>query len=130
MSQADIMHKYTSANTHLTRMHSSRMRTARSSSRLLRGVCLRACWDTPPRCGPGDPPWMWAWRPILARTLNFPPGCGPRNLQCMLCTPPPPETCCKACWDTTPPVNRITDTCKNITCPNFVAGGKNRKYAW
>ena len=36
------------------------------------GVCLSACWDTPPRCGPGDhsprcgpgdPPWLWAWRP-------------------------------------------------------------------
>ena len=42
----------------LTRMHSSRMRTARSSSHLLgggaRGVCLSACWD---------PPWVWAWRP-------------------------------------------------------------------
>ena len=24
-----------------------------------------------------------------------------------------------------PPVNRITDTCKNITLPNFVAGSKN-----
>ena len=29
---------------------------------------------------------------------------------------PPSETCCKACWDSThPPVNRITDTSKNIT---------------
>ena len=45
----------------LTRMHSIRMRTARSSSRMLGGgvrcVCLSACWDTPPpSCGPG-PPW-------------------------------------------------------------------------
>ena len=60
-------------------MHSSTMRTARSSSRLLEGVCLSACWDTPQAwtqpppgvcletpppdpstsptpCGPGDPP--------------------------------------------------------------------------
>ena len=32
--------------------------------------------------------------------------------------PPPEQTpCCNACWDSTPPppVNRITDTCKNIT---------------
>ena len=63
-----------------TRMHSSRMCTARGSSRP-RGVCLSACWDThtplgvgletPLKCGPGDtpqvwawrPPWVWAWRP-------------------------------------------------------------------
>ena len=37
-------------------MHSSRVRTAHSSSRLLGSVCLSACWDqTPPGCGPGDP---------------------------------------------------------------------------
>ena len=36
--------------------------------------------------------------------------------------PPPPGSCkacvdttCNACWDSTPPVNRIIDTCKNIT---------------
>ena len=40
-------------------------------------------------------PWVWTWNP-----LNFPLGV-------IL------ETC-KACWDQ-PPVNRITDTCKNIT---------------
>ena len=57
-------------------MHSSRMHTARSSSRLLEwggwGACLSACWDTHhlPGCGPGDPPGVgletpsvWAWRP-------------------------------------------------------------------
>ena len=63
-------------------------------------------------CGPGPdppqlPPWLWAWRP--------------------------PKTCCKACWDTTynacwdstdppPPVDRMTDTCKNMTFANFVCG--------
>ena len=54
------------------------------------------------------PPWVWAWRPPrcgpgvspLARPLNFPPGCGPGNLQGMLGYHPP-ETCCKECWDTT-----------------------------
>ena len=54
----------------------------------------------PPGCGPGDPPgvgletypigqtpqlppWVWAWRP--ARYAGI----------------PPPQTCYKACWDTT-----------------------------
>ena len=36
-------------------MYSGRMRAARGGSHP-RGVCLSACWDTPPRCGPGDPP--------------------------------------------------------------------------
>ena len=42
-----------------TRMHSSRMRTSRSSSRWEGwggGVCLSACWDRPS-------PQVWAWRP-------------------------------------------------------------------
>ena len=37
--------------------------------------------------------------------LNFPLGCGPED-------PPLVETCCKACWDSTPPVDRMTDTSK------------------
>ena len=42
-------------------MHSSRMRTVRSSSRLPGGgVCLSACWDTHPRA------WAWAWTPPCA----------------------------------------------------------------
>ena len=44
-------------------MHSSGMHTTHSSNRLLGGVCLIACWDTPttrawnphPGCGPEDP---------------------------------------------------------------------------
>ena len=64
-----------------TRMHSSRMRTARSSSRLL-GVCLRACWDThtnphPSSVGLETPPPA---ETPLARPLNFPPGCGAGDL--------------------------------------------------
>ena len=73
----------------ITRMHSSRICTACSISRLLGGggICLSACWDTPPGCGPGDPPgvgletpsgqtpqlppWVWAWRP--ARHAGIPP---------------------------------------------------------
>ena len=87
-----------------TRMHSSRMHTACSRSRLLGGVCLSACWDIhtplvwvwrPPSLGVGletplarplnFPPWVWAWRPPC-RPLNFPPGCGPGD------PPPDPST--------------------------------------
>ena len=66
-----------------TRMHSTRMRTTRSSSHQL-GVCLSACWDTPPRHGPGDPP--------LARPLNLPPppGCGPGDPPGKTPQAPPP----------------------------------------
>ena len=71
-----------------TRMHSSRMRSARSSSRLLGGgACLPQCMlgYTPHRCGPGDIPQVWAWRPPgcgpgdppMPNPLNFPYGCGP-----------------------------------------------------
>ena len=129
-----------------TRMHSSRMRTARSSSSLLRGVrgvCLSAYWDTHlPRAwawtgpGPGHPwawiplglspdtptPWAWAWTPPPpghghppGPESGHPPGLG-------LDTPLAGHVTCKACWDTPPPVDRITDTCKNITFANFVCG--------
>ena len=49
-------------------MYSSRMRTARSGSCLLGGVCLSACWDTPCGFGPGDPPGCGPG--------DNPPGCG------------------------------------------------------
>ena len=68
-------------------MHSSRMRTARSSSRLPGGVCLSACWDTTP------PPGVGLETP-QARPLNFPPGCGPEDLQCILGYHPPTPTPC------------------------------------
>ena len=126
-------------------MHSSRMRTARGSSRLLGGGgCLPQCmlgypwvwaWRPPgcgpadppgvglktPRCGPGDPPGCGPGDPPgqtlnfplgvgletpRARPLNFPHGCGPRDLQGML--------------GYHPPVDRMTDTCKNITFANFL----------
>ena len=67
-------------------MYSSRMRTARSSSRPGGGL---------PQCMLGHTPqvWVWAWKPARHAGIS-------------------PETCCKACWDTTPPpppVNRMTD---------------------
>ena len=61
------------------------MRTTRSSSHW-GGVCLSACWDTPPGvgletppgCGPGDPPQVWAWRHTpLGVGLETTPRCGP-----------------------------------------------------
>ena len=72
-----------------TRMHSSRMHTACSSSHrgggltpltrdwIITNACLHACWDTPP--------WVWAWRP---------PGCGPGDapLGVGLETPTPGQT--------------------------------------
>ena len=95
----------------LTRMHSNRMRTARSSSRLWGGgggICLSACWglDPPglgletPSARPPTPPCVWAWVPPCPdplpgvgletpQTPNLPPGPGPWHPQ---------------------PVNRILDT--------------------
>ena len=58
-----------------TKMHSSRMRTACSSSRLRGGggVCLSACWE---------PPRVWTWtppgqtpQPPLGLGLDTPPPC-------------------------------------------------------
>ena len=82
-----------------TRIHSSRMRTARGSSRQL-GGCFSACWDTPPQ--------VWAWRTPLPLGMGLedpPPGVG---LETPLARPlklPPPgvdlETS-KACWHTPP----------------------------
>ena len=90
------------------------MRTARSSSRLGGGVVFASVHAGIPPCvgletplGVGlETPQVWAWRPPQARPLNFPPpGVGLET--------------CKACWGTTPPVNRITDTCENITLPEL-----------
>ena len=118
-----------------TRMHSSRMRTASSSSRLLGkgGVSLSACWDThhpwgepgdPPRCGPGDPsgqtpqphPLGVGLETPPARPLNFPPSVGQETLPGH--TPQPPSWVWA--WrparhagippPAPPPVDRILDT--------------------
>ena len=101
-------------------MHSSRMRTARSSNRQLWEGGLPQCMqgyippgvglETPSRVWAWRPPqWVWAWKPARHAGIH-----------------PPLETC-KACWDTTPPpVNRMSDRCKNITLPQTsFAGGNN-----
>ena len=95
-------------------MHSSRMRTARSSSHLQGGWVSASVhagihpwvWTCRPPLGVGlETPLVWAWRPPpqtrplnfplgvgletpLARPLKLPPGCGPGNLQGMLGYPP------------------------------------------
>ena len=51
----------------VTRMHSSRMRTAHSSSRRGGSASVHA----------GIDPRVWAWRPPSQISLNFPLGCGP-----------------------------------------------------
>ena len=122
-----------------TRMHSSRMRTVRCSSRHGGGVCTPPGAGTPPKQTlprekaptwpdpPQLPPWVWAW---TRSPSTSPLGMGLET--------------CKACWDTTPPpgdlvqdmlgyhlqcmlgyhppVNRITDACENITLPQLHCG--------
>ena len=122
----------------VTRMHSSRMRAARSSSRLLGGVYLSVGLETlsgvgleiPPGVGletplgvgletpPGQtpqlPPWVWAWRP--ARHAGIPPppsgdlqGMLGYHLQCMLVYQPPYE-------------QNDRQVQKYYLAPNFVCG--------
>ena len=105
------------ANFSETRMHSSRMRTARSSSRLLGGGCLPQCmlgypwvwtWrletapqdvaQRPPQVWAWRPPQVWAWTPPMPDPSNSCLGVGWRPAR-HAGIPPPLETC-RACWDT------------------------------
>ena len=117
-----------------TRMHSSRMRTARSSSH--HGGSLHTpppqsmyphpLEQAPPWLDPPQlPPWVWTWRPSSGQ---IPLGCGPENLQGMLRYHASPlETCCKACWDTTcnacwdspPQQNSWHTLLKILPCPKL-----------
>ena len=130
-----------------TRMHSSRMRKARGSSRPW-GRGLRQCM-----LGYTTPPWVWAWRPTLGVGLETPPqvwacrppwpdssashlGVGLETPPCKVCW----DTTCKACWDTTPPntckacwdttpspwTEFLTHASENISLPQTsFAGGNN-----
>ena len=133
-----------------TRMHSSRMHTACSSSHLLgEEGCLPQCMlgythtptthphvglETPLGVGletpqpdpstfplgvgletpwpdPSTSPWVWAWRPHIARPLNLNPGCGPRDLQGMLGYHPHPSPL--------PWTEFLTHASENITLPHL-----------
>ena len=129
-------------------MHSSRMRTARSSSHRgggLHQATVMAFW-----CG-GLVMAFCPPRPYQKATFNqkatkpeghnrrpHPPP-HPRSR-----TPPgpgattPPQTCCKACWDITcnacwdsiPPWTESQTPVKTLPCPNFVAGGNKAVHRW
>ena len=82
-----------------TRMHYSRMRTARSSSRLRGGVCLSACWDTPSLgLGLDIHPGSGLWDTPSQTPQPPPPRCGPGNPPSQTPQPPPPSV-----WAWTPP---------------------------
>ena len=78
------------------------------------GVCLSACWDTPP--DPGSPQ-VCAWTLSGCGPGHTPPRCGPGQ-------PPPNQTPNHplGLGLDTPSVDRMTDTYKNITFANFVCG--------
>ena len=100
-----------------TRIHSGRMRTTRSSSRLQEGGCLSSGIHTP-RPGPGQPghPPAWAWtpprpgpgHPLLGRQS---PGMG-------LDIPSWADTALNMSW-TPPRTEFLTHACKNITFPQL-----------
>ena len=136
-------------------MHSSRMRTSRSSSQ--RGGGLPQCMlgytppdvgmaptlgvdQRPPGCGPGtSPPWVWAGRtPPQVWAWRHPPSQTPQlPLWVWACKParhagihaPPRDLLqgmlryhlqCMLGYH--PPMDKMTDMCKNITFANFVCG--------
>ena len=117
-----------------TRMRSSRMRTACSSSRhgawAWRPSPTRSpqlppwlwAWRPPQPDPPQLPPWLWAWRPPRPDPPNFPLGCGTGNLQGMLGY----YLQCMLGYHHPPPREQ-NDRCKNITLPQTsFAGGNNR----
>ena len=146
-------------NYFLTRMHSSRMRTTRSSSRrrgggggevgqspfnFSLGVGLdQIPLNFPLGFGPGPDPvpgprgGAWSWEGVSRLTTKGEiegdlvqahnqggswGGSGPGQH---------PREKLRAPGTRHPPVNRITDTCKNITLPQTLfAGGKKWKKVW
>ena len=131
------------------------MRTARSSSRhggSPQPPGSKPPWagTPPPQSGPGAPPLarFLSTSPLVVGletprpdTPQFPPGCGPGNLQGMLgyhppprdplegmlgYNPPPPRPAARHAGipparhaGIPPPLNRITKSCKNITFPQL-----------
>ena len=78
-------------------------------------------WGVPP--GQGTPPAR------VPPQSGYPPGqgtppAGPGRVP-PLAAPWHSGKCCKALWDTgTPPVDRQTDTCQNITFPSYYVRGR------
>ena len=125
-----------------TRMHSSRMRTICCSGRLPWGVCVSALAGLPRRRLPRGvsarhPPWtetQTSVKTLLCRnyvadgnkTRMLPVGCVPSASVAWSRAPPEADT--PLGQDTPlreqipPPVNRITDTCENITLPQLRCG--------
>ena len=106
-----------SIHTNITRMHSSGMHTVRlltvSQHALCRGaVCIPACTGgiSQHALGRGMYPSMH-WAGCLPGVGGVCPGG----------VSPGSET-------DTPPVNRMTDRCKNITFRNYVAGGNKKEF--
>ena len=134
------MHMYSSKFTWITRMHSSRMRTACSSSRQGGGVSTSVHAGIPPRCGPGDPParplnfppgvrlethpppgqtpqlslWVWAWRPAGHTGIPPPPPQLPARHAGIPPPPPPP-----------PRTEFLSHASKNMTLPQTSFAGGN-----
>ena len=84
-----------------TRMHSSRMRTVRNSSRLLLGGL-----HTPPReQAPWEqaPPGAGTPQEQAAPRAGTPPGADPPGAGTPLCCKACWDTTCNAFWDSTPP---------------------------
>ena len=110
LNKRNSFERTTTQNDLTTRMHSSRMHTARSSSR--RGWVAASV-----HAGIHPPPLkMWAWRLPRGCGSRDPSGCGHGDLP--RSRPPPQEQ--------TPPCGQ-TDTCKNITfgaSQTSFAGGK------
>ena len=137
-----------------TRMHSSRMRTARGSSRPYRGLrglpqCMLGYTHPPtPRCGPGNlsldvgleiPPGVGLETPLgvgletplgvgletpPGQTPQLPPGCGPGD-------PPRPAARHAGIPPARhagyyPPPPEQNDRCKNITLPQTSFAGGNK----
>ena len=121
-------------------MHSSRMRTARSSSYLggsppgiLPGAGTPHTGPGTPHPGPGTPtqdqaPLTQDQAPAWSR---HPPGRSPSTSPLSVGLETPLETCCKACWETTcnacwdSTPCRQTHTCKHITLPQTSFAGGN-----
>ena len=105
-------------HTEIKNLHSSRMRTARAltvSHSMLAGGggCLPRGVSAPGGvCSQGGllPGGVCSWGGVSAWGVSAPGGSALGGV-------------CSRGGVRYPPVNRITDACKNITLPNFVAGG-------